>query len=79
SQEGVCSLEDHRDLVIATQVKHLVLTGLIDDITVGNAYASEAELAAMAEAFHAPNPSIKVDTEPEITEDERIALFDNLH
>ena len=33
----------------------------------------------MAEAFHAPYPSIKVDTEPEITEDERIALFDNLH
>ena len=62
-----------------TQVKHLVLTGLIDDISVGNAYASEAELAAMAEAFHAPYPSIKVDTEPEITEDERIALFDNLH
>jgi hypothetical protein len=28
---------------------------------------------------HAPYPSIKVDTEPEITEDERIALFDNLH
>ncbi len=39
----------HRDLEIATQVKHLVLTGLIDDISVGNAYASEAELAAMAE------------------------------
>ena len=45
--------------------------GLIDDISVGNAYASEAELAAMAEAFHAPYPSIKVDTEPEITEDEK--------
>lgn len=79
TQDGLCSLEDHRDLEIATQVKHLVLTGLIDDISVGNAYASEAELAAMAEAFHAPYPSIKVDTEPEITEDERIALFDNLH
>ena len=55
-----CSFEDHRDLEIATQVKHLVLTELIDDISVGNAYASEAELAAMAEAFHAPYPSIKV-------------------
>ena len=67
---GYVLWRDHRDLEIATQVKHLVLTGLIDDISVGNAYASEAELAAMAEAFHAPYPSIKVDTEPEITEDE---------
>ncbi|MGC3758334.1 MupG family TIM beta-alpha barrel fold protein, partial [Enterococcus faecalis] len=79
TQDGLCSLEDHRDLEIVTQVKHLVLTGLIDDITVGNAYASEAELAAMAEAFHAPYASIKVDTEPENSEDVRIALFDNLH
>ncbi len=40
----------------------------------------EAELAAMAEAFHAPYPSIdKVIQNREITEDERIALFDNLH
>ena len=38
---GFVRLEDHRDLPIATQVKHLVLTGLIDDISVGNAYASE--------------------------------------
>jgi hypothetical protein len=35
TQDGLCSLEDHRDLEIATQVKHLVLTGLIDDISVG--------------------------------------------
>lgn len=79
TQDGLCSLEDHRDLEIATQVKHLLLTGLIDDILVGNAYASEAELKAMAEAFNAPFPTLKVVVEDEITEDERICLFDNLH
>ncbi|MGK0551718.1 DUF871 domain-containing protein [Enterococcus faecalis] len=79
TQDGLCSLEDHRELELATQVKHLLLTGLIDDISIGNAYASQAELKAMAEAFFADFPAIKVDVEADITEDERIALFDNLH
>ncbi|MGX7200644.1 DUF871 domain-containing protein [Enterococcus nangangensis] len=79
TQDGLCSLEDHRDLEIATQVKHLLLTGLIDDILIGNAYASEAELKAMAEAFNAEFPSLKVDVAEDVTDDERIVLFDNLH
>lgn len=79
TQDGLCSLEDHRNLEISTQVKHLMLTGLIDDISIGNAYASEEELKAMAEAFNADYPTLKVDVEEDITEDERICLFDNLH
>ncbi|WP_375179079.1 DUF871 domain-containing protein [Enterococcus rotai] len=79
TQDGLCSLEDHRDLEIATQVKHLVLTGLIDDILVGNAYASEAELKAMAEAFNAEYPSVKVDVVKDISDDEREVLFTSLH
>ncbi len=57
----------------------MILTGLIDDISIGNAYASEAELEAMAEAFQADYPTLKVDVAEDITEDERICLFDNLH
>lgn len=79
TQDGLCTLEDHRDLSIETQVKHLLLTGLIDDISVGNAYASEEELAAMAQAFNADFPSLKVVVADDITADERICLFDNLH
>ncbi|MGX7162840.1 DUF871 domain-containing protein [Enterococcus massiliensis] len=79
TQDGLCSLEDHRELEIATQVKHLMLTGLIDDITIGNAYASERELQAMAEAFTSPYPTLKVDVAEDISENERICLFDNLH
>ncbi|KAF1296605.1 hypothetical protein BAU15_14785 [Enterococcus sp. JM4C] len=79
TQDGLCSLEDHRDLEIGTQVKHLLLTGLIDDISVGNAYASEEELKAMSEAFTAAYPTLKVKVEEDITENERICLFDNLH
>lgn len=79
TQDGLCTLEDHRDLELATQVKHLVLTGLIDDISIGNAYASEEELKQMAEAFTASYPTLKVDVAKDITKDEEICLFDNLH
>ncbi|GMA07462.1 outer surface protein [Tetragenococcus halophilus subsp. flandriensis] len=79
TQDGLCTLEEHRILAIETQVKHLLLTGLIDDITIANAYASEAELKAMAESFRALYPTLRVDVADDITEDERICLFDNLH
>ena len=77
--DGLVSLEDHRALPIETQVKHLMLTGLIDDIMIGNAYASEAELKAMSEAFYAPQPSLKVDLKEAATEVETKIVFDELH
>jgi hypothetical protein len=79
TQDGLCTLEEHRTLEIATQVKHLLLTGLIDDVLIGNAYASEAELKAMSEAFFAPYPSLKVVPNELISPIERKCLFENLH
>ncbi|MDH6363417.1 hypothetical protein M2139_000392 [Enterococcus sp. PF1-24] len=46
--DGLPTLEMHRHLPIEVATKHLFATGLIDDVIIGNAYASEAELAAMA-------------------------------
>lgn len=45
--EGLCTLEMHRELPIVTQAKHLFATGVIDDVIIANAYASEAELEAL--------------------------------
>lgn len=47
--EGLCTLEEHRDLNIVTQAKALFNTGLIDDVIVANCFASEAELKALSE------------------------------
>lgn len=47
--DGLCTLEMHRDLPITTQVKHHYALGLIDDIIIGNMFASEAELKAVSE------------------------------
>lgn len=46
--DGVCTLEMHRNLASTIQLKHYYATGLIDDIIIGNQFASEAELASLA-------------------------------
>ncbi|MGA8943975.1 MAG: DUF871 domain-containing protein [Thermoactinomyces sp.] len=46
--EGLCTLERHRDLPVEIQAKHLFATGWIDDVLIGNAYASEEELARLS-------------------------------
>ncbi|MCL1990732.1 MAG: MupG family TIM beta-alpha barrel fold protein [Defluviitaleaceae bacterium] len=77
--DGLASLEAHRLLPIETQVKHLMMIDLIDDIIIGNAYASEAELKAMSDAFFAPHPEIKVELKPSATEVEQKIVYDELH
>lgn len=47
--EGLCTLEMHRELPIEVQAKHLLATGLIDDVIIANAFASEEELKALSE------------------------------
>ena len=47
--DGLPTLEMHRHLPVEVQAKHLFATGLIDDVIVGNAYASEAELVALGQ------------------------------
>lgn len=46
--EGVCTLEMHRNLPIEVQAKHLFATGVIDDVIIANAFASEEELKALS-------------------------------
>ncbi|WP_430884613.1 DUF871 domain-containing protein [Fusibacter sp. JL216-2] len=65
--EGLCTVEDHRGLDIATQAKALFNTELIDDVIIANAFASEEELKALG----ALNPyllELNVDLEENISE-----------
>ncbi|MDH8677892.1 MupG family TIM beta-alpha barrel fold protein [Fusibacter bizertensis] len=45
--EGLCTLESHRTLPITTQAKDLFSSGLIDDVIIGNMFASDVELEAL--------------------------------
>lgn len=68
--DGLPTLEQCRSLPISVQAKLLWTTGLIDDVIIGNAYASEDELKALSEV----NPyqlELEVEAVSEINEIER--------
>lgn len=46
--EGLCTLEEHRNLSIAAQAKQLWATGLVDDVIIANMFASEADFKELA-------------------------------
>ena len=54
AEDGLPTVERLRDLPIDLQTRMILATGEVDDIIIGNAYASEAEMEAMAEAVRAP-------------------------
>ena len=45
---GLCTLEDHRDLPIQVQARHMKMMGMVDTIIIANAYASDEELQAVS-------------------------------
>ncbi len=65
-QEGLCTLEMHRERPVDFQVRHLFATGMVDDVIIANAYAADEELLACA----AVNPGILtfgIELEKELT------------
>lgn len=78
-QTGLCSLEDHRDLPLEMQVTHYKLMNTLDDLIIGNAYASEEELKKASEAFFSPHPLIAVVLEEDISDLEKKLVLEELH
>lgn len=76
--EGLCTLEMHRDLPIDLQARHLVATELIDDILIANSYASEEEFKALSKIVDG-KVNIRVDLEYELSEVEEKILYDDEH
>ncbi|WP_282035301.1 DUF871 domain-containing protein [Metabacillus indicus] len=76
--EGLCTLEMHRELPITTQAKHLFATGLIDDIVIANAYASEEELKALS-MVNSEMIAFKIDLHSTITDLEKKIVLEELH
>ncbi|MBU3183158.1 DUF871 domain-containing protein [Clostridium psychrophilum] len=76
--EGLCTLEQHRNLPIAVQAKHLFSSNSIDDVIIANDFASEEELKALSEV----NPYIltfKVHIKEGISAAERDIILKPLH
>ncbi|MGX6978411.1 DUF871 domain-containing protein [Vagococcus elongatus] len=76
--DGLPTVEMHRRLPIDVQAKHLFATGLIDDVIIGNAYATEEELVSLSQV-NRYQVSLTVDLVADINEVEKNILFDNQH
>lgn len=76
--EGLCTLEMHRELSIVAQAKHLWATGYIDDVIIANCFASEEELKTLSEI----DPyclTLNIEMAKDVPEVERKILFEELH
>lgn len=71
---GLPTLEIHRGLPIDLQARHLLATDLVDDIIIGNAYATEEELKALA-SIDLQSVSFKIDEEPEVSDIEKEIVY----
>ncbi|MFS0781111.1 DUF871 domain-containing protein [Bacillus sp. 1P06AnD] len=76
--DGLCTLEQHRKLPIVTQAKHLFATNLIDDVLIGNAYASEEELKQLS-SINPNKLAFRVKTNKETSDLEKIIIEKEVH
>lgn len=75
TNDGLCTLEIHRNLPISTQAKHLFATNLIDDVVIGNAFATEEELKSLSE-INTNLIELEVELVPEISDVEKKIILD---
>ena len=76
--EGLPTLEEHRELSIDVQTKDLLNTDLIDDIIISNCYASLDELKALGE-LDKDILELKVDLIDNLPEIERKIILEEPH
>ena len=76
--EGLPTCEMHRGLPIDLQVRHLLATTKIDDILIGNAYATEEELKAISKIDTA-KITFKIEVSEDATDEEKNIIYSYPH
>jgi len=76
--EGLATCEMHRGLPIDLQVRHLLSTNKIDDILIGNAYATEDELKAISKVDKTKT-TFKLELADNITSEEENIIYNYPH
>lgn len=77
--EGLPTLEIHRDIPLEDQFKYYLLTNQVDDVLIGNAFASEHELKKVGSLFASLYPTFNIQLSNLTTKLEKEVLFNNLH
>lgn len=78
-QEGLVTLEDHRDKAIDVQVRHLNMLDCVDDVIIANVFASDEELKQASDAFHSRMDCIGVCFFDDTTNLEKEVVLNNTH
>lgn len=78
-QDGLCTLEEHRTLSIETQAQDLVMDELMDTVIIGDAYASEVELKAVADVYFTTHPTLQINLAERTGEIEKAIVENELH
>lgn len=76
--KGLCTLESHRNKDISYQLRYLLADRRINDVIIGNTYASESELKKLSK-IDLSIPSLKIKELSDIMEVERKILYDFVH
>lgn len=76
--EGLCTLEMHRNLDIDLQARHLIATNLIDNVLIANCYATEDEFKSLSKIVEG-KVNFKIDKECKLSEVEEKILYDDEH
>ena len=76
--KGLPTCEMHRGLPINLQVRHLLATNKIDDILIGNAYATEEELKSISKVDKT-RITFNIELAEDITEEEKNIIYNYPH
>lgn len=76
--EGLCTLEMHRDLPVDVAARHLFATRLVDDVIIANCFASEEELAILSK-IDPGKLTFKIDFDADLHPTEEKILYEHPH
>lgn len=76
--DGLPTLEMHRYLPLAVQIKHLVALGLVDDIIISNCYPSPSEIEQLSE-LSLEKPIFDVEINADVPELMRKIILEEKH
>lgn len=76
--EGLCTLEMHRDLPVDVAARHLFATGVVDDVLISNCFASEEELKILSK-IDPGTLTFKLELEGELNPIEEKIIYEHQH
>lgn len=76
--DGLCTLEMHRDLPVSVAARHLFATGVVDDVIISNCFASEEEMKVLSK-IDPGTLTFTLEEEIELSDVEAKIVYEHTH